>query len=392
MRAIHPPPRRRRLSEEAACGAWIWGSRWRRRIARRALRRIPPTPTPKQATRSSRRRLFSNPAAAAAINAGTVPLVTMLCTAPFIHRPPPPPSVRFFPPLLATRHCPFGHYAVRTNAFMSRTNSLTEPMLLSPTKAPAPSSPALALLWDGSLPALLALQALTDQSKSATSAGSSSPNVVLTTLFDPHSGQVLSPTSIPHAAAATAVAATADAAATIAVSATTDGAATAVVAAKTDVPPATASRAAESLCCLPVSIRAVMDQSMALKRPLLAVPVEGSKALSAAASVPVKPVFEHQSLIRMAPLARGSTFLQPSQFRVLMHEAGTWQHVTTEEAVTRLASSPSPPSSRPSWAGAAPVARLPLVPTFVEIQAPAPASRFSRWIAAIRYVMHAVLR
>ncbi|CAI7842554.1 unnamed protein product, partial [Closterium sp. NIES-54] len=56
------------------------------------------------------------------------------------------------------RHCPFGHYAVRTNAFMSRTNSLTEPMLLAPTKGPVPSSPALALLWDGSLPALLALQ------------------------------------------------------------------------------------------------------------------------------------------------------------------------------------------------------------------------------------------
>ncbi|CAI7755933.1 unnamed protein product, partial [Closterium sp. NIES-54] len=99
---------------------------------------------------------------------------------------------------------------------------------------------------------------------------------------------------------------------------------------------------------------------------------------AAAAAFPVKPVFEHQSLIRTAPPARGSTLLQPSQFRVLMHEAGTWQHVSTEEAVSRLASSSSPPSSRPSLAGAAPTARLPFVPTFVEIQAPAPASRFSR--------------
>ncbi|CAI5995460.1 unnamed protein product [Closterium sp. NIES-64] len=434
------------------------------------------------------------------------------------------------------RHCPFGHYAVRTNAFMSRTNSLAEPMLLAPTKGPAPSSPALALLWDGSLPALLALQALTDQSKSATSVGSSTQNVVLTTLFDPHSGQILSPTSVPDVAAATGVATT------TAVATTTD------VAAKADVLPATASRAAENLCCLPVSIRAVMDQSLALKRPLLAVPVEGCEALcngdrievrggegqekgqgkgqeegrekgqeegeekpqgvhdsgggnakrsgcgcqvgagaevgagrgeggaaaaarvefeemsagtisvdgftpswasvlqsalhsslksqvhsvvsplplplstaaspsaaatataaaatpatpaaatsaaamppvaatgsesaaaaaAAAAAFPVKPVFEHQSLIRTAPLARGSTLLQPSQFRVLMHEAGTWQHVSTEEAVSRLSSSSSPPLSRPSLAGAAPTARLPFVPTFVEIQAPAPASRFSR--------------
>ncbi|GJP49084.1 hypothetical protein CLOM_g8345 [Closterium sp. NIES-68] len=56
------------------------------------------------------------------------------------------------------RHCPFGHYAVRPNAFMLRTNSLTEPMLLSPTKNASLSSPSIALLWDGSLPALLALQ------------------------------------------------------------------------------------------------------------------------------------------------------------------------------------------------------------------------------------------
>ncbi|CAI5941735.1 unnamed protein product [Closterium sp. NIES-65] len=168
---------------------------------------------------------------------------------------------------LPLRHCPFGHYAVKTNAFMSRTNSLAEPMLLAPTKGPAPSSPALALLWDGSLPALLALQALTDQSKSATSVGSSTQNVVLTTLFDPHSGQILSPTSVPDVAAATGVATT------TAVATTTD------VAAKADVLPATASRAAENLCCLPVSIRAVMDQSLALKRPLLAVPVEGCEAL-----------------------------------------------------------------------------------------------------------------